>query len=143
MEFPARFQAEPDGGYCVTFRDIPEAITQGDTLEEAREMARDALLTAMDFYFDDQRQVPAPSAAEDGEELVGLPASAAAKVLLLNAMLARNVRPVDLARAMKVTPQEVTRITDLHHTTKIDKLQDALEAMGMRLVLQTKSKHAA
>lgn len=139
MEFPARFQAEPDGGYSVTFRDIPEAITQGDTLEEAREMARDALLTAMDFYFDDQRQVPAPSGLQDGEELVGLPASAAAKVLLLNAMLARNVRPVDLARAMKVTPQEVTRITDLHHTTKIDKLQDALEALGMRLELQTRA----
>lgn len=139
MEFPARFQPEPDGGYSVTFRDIPEAITQGDTLEEAREMARDALLTAMDFYFDDQRQVPAPSAPQAGEELVGLPASAAAKVLLLNAMLARNVRPADLARAMKVTPQEVTRITDLHHTTKIDRLQDALEAIGMRLELQARA----
>lgn len=32
--------------------------------EEALAMAADALTTAMDFYFDDRRPVPAPSAQE-------------------------------------------------------------------------------
>jgi antitoxin HicB len=35
--------------YCVTIRDIPEAITQGETEEEALSMAAAALLSAMDF----------------------------------------------------------------------------------------------
>ena len=48
QRYPAKFDPD-DGGFVVSFRDIPEALTQGDTIEEAREAARDALLTAMDF----------------------------------------------------------------------------------------------
>lgn len=134
LQYPAQF--EPDGeGYVVTFRDIPEAITQGDSLAEAESMAADALLTSMDFYFDDKRAVPLPSKARKGEHLVSLPASASAKVLLLNELLAQGVRPAELARRMGTTAQEVNRVIDLHHTTKIDTLAAALAALGKRLTL--------
>jgi antitoxin HicB len=55
-------------------------------------MGADALLTAMDFYFEDRRPVPPPSALADGERLIELPLSASAKVLLLNEMLEQKVR---------------------------------------------------
>lgn len=135
QRYPAKFDPD-DGGFVVTFRDIPEAITQGDTIEEAREAARDALLTAMDFYFEDGRAVPAPSKAQAHEELVDLPLSAVAKILLLNEMVASKTRPADLARAMGVTRQEVTRLTDLEHTTKVDTLEQAFAALGKRLDLR-------
>ncbi|ASW00117.1 type II toxin-antitoxin system HicB family antitoxin [Paraburkholderia aromaticivorans] len=132
LSYPAVF--EPDsGGFVVTFRDIPEAITQGDSLEEARSMAADALLTAMDFYFEDKRPVPAPSKAKKGEELVALPASASAKILLLNEMLAQKVTPSELARRLDTRPQDVNRIVNLEHTTKIDTIAEALAALGKRL----------
>ena len=135
LQYPAHF--EPDGdSFVVTFRDIPEAITQGGNESEALAMAADALLTAMDFYFEDRRAVPAPSPAEPGERLVSLPASVSAKVLLLNEVVASGVRPADLARRMGVTPQEVTRVLDLHHTTKIDTLAAGLAALGKRLELR-------
>lgn len=134
LSYPARFEADGDG-YVVTFRDIPEAITQGDTLEEARSMAADALLTALDFYFEDRRAVPAASRARKGEELVSLPASVSAKVLLLNEMAAQGVKPADLARRLKTSPQAVNRIVDLRHATKIDAIGDALKAMGRELEL--------
>jgi antitoxin HicB len=133
--YPAKFAPDADGGFVVTFRDIPEAITQADTLKEAREAARDALITAMDFYVEDRRVVPQPSKAKKGEELVELPPSVAAKVLLLNTMIEGRTRPVDLARAMRTKPQEVNRLMDLHHTTKIDTLADAFKAMGRSLEL--------
>jgi len=135
MQYPAKFAAEDGGGYSVTFRDIPEAITQGETIEEARAMAVDALVTAMDFYLEDGRRVPGASAAKRGEELVSLPASVVSKVLLLNAMVDKRMRPADLARAMGVKPQEVNRITNLHHATKIDTLEQAFKAMGLQLQL--------
>jgi antitoxin HicB len=136
MQYPARFEHDESGGYTVTFRDIPEAITQGDDLEEARAAAADALLTAMDFYIEDERAVPAPSAARRGEELVSLPPSAWAKVQLLNVMVDEKVRPADLARKLHTTRQEVNRIIDLHHTTKIDTIAEAVAALGRRLVVQ-------
>ena len=73
---------EADGGFVVTFDDIPEAITQGDTEGEALAAAKDALESALDFYFEDKRAVPAPSKAKRGQNVIELPASLSAKVLL-------------------------------------------------------------
>ncbi|MGB3069385.1 MAG: type II toxin-antitoxin system HicB family antitoxin [Ottowia sp.] len=134
-KYPARFDPADEGGYTVTFRDIPEAITQGDTLEEAEAMARDALITSMDFYFEDGRAVPAPSKALKGERLVSLPLSVGAKVALLNARLESGAKPADVARKTGLKPQEMTRVFDLKHATKIDTIAAALDAMGYELAL--------
>ncbi len=134
LSFPARIT--PDGpGFMVTFPDIPEAITCGDTYEEALDMGADALATAMDFYFEDKRPVPQPSRLKRGQVLIHLPPSIGAKVLLLNEMLAQGTRSVELARRMNVRPQEVNRLTDLKHPTKIDTIAVALRALGKRLEL--------
>lgn len=133
LRYPARFKPAEEGGFVVTFRDIPEAITQGDSIEEARAMAADALLTAMDFYFEDRRPVPAPSKAKRGEELVTLPATVSAKTLLLNEMIEQGVTPSELARRLGTSPQTVNRIVDIHHATKIDTIAEAVEALGRRL----------
>ncbi|WP_374359371.1 type II toxin-antitoxin system HicB family antitoxin [Pseudoduganella danionis] len=134
MKYPASFKKE-DGGITVTFRDIPEAITQGDNEADALFMAKDALLESMSVYFDEKRTVPPPSAAKRGERLIPLPASVAAKVLLLNEMLAQEVIAAELARRMDTTRQEVNRLIDLSHTTKIDRIEDAMAALGKQLEL--------
>ncbi|AXF86754.1 Antitoxin HicB [Ephemeroptericola cinctiostellae] len=126
---------EDTGGYVVTFPDIPEAMTQGDTLAEALEMAQDVLLSAMDFYFEDKRAVPMPSKAKSGQYTVALPMSAWAKVLLLNEVCAQQLRPIDVAHLMGTRPQYVNRILDLHHNTKIDTVAAALKAIGKDLTL--------
>jgi antitoxin HicB len=84
MKYPANFEATPTGGYVVTFRDVPEAITQGDGEKDALDMAEDALVCAMDFYFEDNREIPMPSAALPGERMVELQAEVAAKVRVHN-----------------------------------------------------------
>jgi antitoxin HicB len=134
MFYPARLAWDEEGkAYCVTFRDIPEAITQGATEEEALFMAADALLLAMDFYFEDRRRVPPPSVAQEGECVVALPMSAWVKVLLLNEMIDKSISNSDLARRLHTRPQEVQRIVDLGHTTKIDTLAKAFSALGKKL----------
>lgn len=135
MRYPAHFEPATEGGFVVTFRDIPEAITQGDTEAEAMSMAEDVLVSSMDFYFEDRRPVPPPSAPEQGEHLVELPPSIWAKVLLLNEQLAQGVSNAELARRLGSRPQEVQRITDLSHATKIDTIAKALRAMGKELTM--------
>lgn len=81
MQYPARFEPDHEaGGYVVTFRDIPEAITQGDDEAEAMAMAEDVLMSSMDFYLDDKRPVPPPSALQTGERMVTLSASVAIRI---------------------------------------------------------------
>jgi len=137
LAYPAKLAPDKKtGGYVVTFPDIPEAITQGDTVGEALEMAQDALETALDFYFDDRRAVPAPSKAKHGERLVSLPVSVEAKVLLLNEMIRQQVRPAELARRMRTTPQAVNRLVNLRYVSKIDGIAGAMAALGKSLEIR-------
>lgn len=134
MRYPVRLQ--PDGdGWLATFADIPEALTSAPTREEALDMARDALITAMDFYFDEKKAVPLPSRPKAGQDVVELPASLCAKILLLNEMVNQKVRPAELAKRLGTSSQDVNRLVNLHHATKVDAINAALSAMGKRLEL--------
>lgn len=130
MRYPIKFEHD-ETGWCISFPDIPEALTGGETKEGALSLAQDALVTAFDFYFEDQRAVPMPSA--DGDDFVDVPASVAAKVLLLNTMIATGTTQAELARRLGTRPQDVSRIVTLAHTTKIDTIEAALKVLGKRL----------
>ncbi len=126
--------AKDGNTYMASFPDIPEALTCGDTIEEALVEAQAALITAFEFYFEDQRPVPMPSAGVS-EYAVDVPLSIWVKVLLLNTMLEQKITQTELAARMGTRKQELQRITNLHHATKIDTLDSAMAAMGKRLVI--------
>jgi antitoxin HicB len=78
--YPALLTAdEKDGGFVVTFRDLPEAITQGNSLEEALNEASDCLEEAIALRIDDKLEIPQPSPPENQEYLVAVPAQTALK----------------------------------------------------------------
>ena len=136
FRYPAFVTSNGEGGSSIAFRDIPEAISEAWPDEDILEVATDALITAIDFYIEDQRKLPEPSEQKDGEIMVELPISIACKVTLLNCMVENNIRPVDLAKKMGTTPQTVNRILNLRHNTKIDTLGNAFKALGKELVLR-------
>jgi antitoxin HicB len=45
--YPATLTPDPDGGFTITFRDVPEAITEGYSREEAVLRAEDGLESAL------------------------------------------------------------------------------------------------
>lgn len=55
---PLTFTPQPEGGYTVTSSVLPELITEGDTLTEAQENARDALAAVVELYADTGRTLP-------------------------------------------------------------------------------------
>ena len=62
ITYPAKFVKAAEGGYIVEFIDIPSCITEGDTLEEAKKMAKEAL-SAMLYSLDSRSMtIPEPSA---------------------------------------------------------------------------------
>lgn len=63
---------EFSGGFIVTFRDVPEAITQGDNLLDAIEMAQDALALSVEFYKERGDNYPTPSAPQTGDVMIGV-----------------------------------------------------------------------
>jgi antitoxin HicB len=81
LNYPAIIKRDGNQ-WMASFPDIPEALTSGETREEALVMARDALIPALDFYFEDKRDVPRPSKTKRGQVPIELPLSVAAKVLM-------------------------------------------------------------
>lgn len=58
--FTAVFEPAVEGGYVVTLPAIPGLVTEGDTLEEARAMAADALQGYLEILQEDDRPPPRP-----------------------------------------------------------------------------------
>lgn len=62
------------------------------------------------------------------------------KSLLLNTMEQQGITKAELSRRMKLPPQEITRITDLGHPTKVDTLALAFKVLGKRLTFTLESQ---
>lgn len=64
--YPAVFHKEGDG-YWVSFPDVPEALTEGDNMQEAYKMAVDCLGLALKVKIDENVPLPTPSVFENIE----------------------------------------------------------------------------
>jgi antitoxin HicB len=133
--YPANLTSDPDGGFTVTFRDVPEAITEGDSREEALLRAEDALESALAMYVAAKEPLPAPSPATPDEVLVPLSALGMAKAALYDAMRDQNVGRAELARRLRWHLPQVNRVLDLRHASKMEQIETALAALGLRLIV--------
>lgn len=59
--YPAVFHIAEEGGYWVTFPDFPECLTQGENMQEAYDMAIDALGLILTDDINDHKELPEPS----------------------------------------------------------------------------------
>lgn len=63
--YPAIFHKAEEGGYWISFPDIPECLTEGDTMEQAYKMAVDALGLAISSRYQQKETIPTPSEPEN------------------------------------------------------------------------------
>jgi antitoxin HicB len=124
---------EVDGGFVVTFPGLPEAITQGDSVEECLEEAEGALEAAVASRIMDGEDIPMPSERQEGQTLVTLPGTMALKAALYLAMKERGTSKTALARTLQVDEKQVRRMLDPHYGTKLPKLERALKALGKKV----------
>lgn len=57
----ALLHPEEDGGYSVSFPDFPGCASQGETLDEAAEMAQEALEGHVECLLEDGQPLPTPT----------------------------------------------------------------------------------
>ena len=99
--YPARFErGDTPGVLVVTFRDLPEAITQGKGLKDANWQAADCLEEAIAGRIARRGEIPTASSAARGERLIPLPAAMAAKAALYLAIGEAGITNVQLARKL-------------------------------------------
>ena len=135
--YRATFTADPEGGYLVTFADVPEAITQGDDLADALASGREALGLALRGVLADGRDLPQPSASEG--VAVAVEPETALKLAVILAFREANISKTELARRLGKGETEARRILDADHGTKAGLLTEALRALGRDVVISVRA----
>ncbi len=62
--YPAVFHTAEEGGFWVSFPDIPECLTQGDDMQQAYEMSVEALGLSITTMEEAGEKIPEPSTPE-------------------------------------------------------------------------------
>lgn len=133
IAYPYTATLDDSGAYFVQFRDIEEAFTEGETLEEAAFNAAEVLSGILAYRLENNQDVPESSALHPGEFLA-MPGVEVQSALLLRK--ARAGRPLsELANAMQTSWPAVQRLENPHHWPTLKQLDKAARALGKRLVL--------
>ncbi|MBI4833020.1 MAG: type II toxin-antitoxin system HicB family antitoxin [Candidatus Lindowbacteria bacterium] len=56
--FTVLYEPQPEGGYTVLVPVLPGCVSQGDTLEEARKMIREAIELYIEVLLEDGKPIP-------------------------------------------------------------------------------------
>jgi antitoxin HicB len=140
FSYPVTLKPDKSGGYVVTFRDVPEAITQGDDLDDALEQAADALDEAMAGRMRLGEAIPAASKPGKTSPAIPLPAATALKVALYQLILESKHSNVGLAAQLGCDEKEVRRLLDPDHPSKVPRIEQALAALGKKVVVSIRDK---
>ncbi len=134
--YAAKITPDEDDDLVVTFRDLPEAITDGRDRADALFQGADALEEAIAGRIATGGEIPTPTKPRKGEVLVHLPPVMAAKAALYEAMRSVGMTKTRLAIELGCDEKEVRRLLDPKHASKIGRIQEALTALHLTIEIR-------
>jgi len=139
IHYPALFEPDANkGGFVVTFPDFEWGVTQGETEAEAFDMAEDALVCILEETIRQRKDLPKPSKLRGKKyREIAVPALADAKIQIYEAMRAGRIQKAELARRMGIPRQQIERLLDLQHSSRLEQIEAAFRALNKRLVVST------
>lgn len=132
--YPAIFDYDKSSKrYTVSFPDLPEAITEGETLEEAFFNASEVLTLTLESRIDEGIEIPMPSHNSKGAKLITPTARAQAALLMRWAKGEHTT--AEIARALNTSWPAVARLEDPRHWPNLRQLERAAAGIGQTLVI--------
>ena len=126
-------ERQENGWWLVRFPKIPEALTEGETRDEAHANAMDCLITVLEGYMKAGRPIPRPSAPSPGRDRAALLSLVAAKLAVYETMRNRGWSKVRLAKEAGVAENSLRRLLDLRHRSQMGVIDAALAKMNAEL----------
>jgi len=135
MAFGYRYtlKRQENGWWLVRFPGIPEALTEGETEAEARASAVDCAITALAGYMKAGKPLPREGAGHSGPDRAVLPSLVTAKLAVYETMRAGGWSKVKLAKKLGMSENSVRRLLDLHHSSHMWIIDEALAKMNAEL----------
>ncbi len=82
--FPAKIIRDKSGMFFVRFMDLEEAVTEGETLEEALFNAREVLTLTLESRMEEGMEIPFPREVSEGNIYLIAPAAIILAVLSIS-----------------------------------------------------------
>lgn len=133
FSYPVTLTAQEEGGYLVRFPDLPEAITQGESVEDSLREAVDCLQEAIVNRLGNKLNIPEPSPIKENQYIVTLSAIFTAKIALYIAMNENKISKTALAKKLQCDEKEVRRLLDPYCNSKFSRIEKALNALGKKI----------
>jgi len=134
LQYPAVLKKDDNGTWLVTFPDFDDAVTFGDTREEALAHAVDALETVIISRMTHKLDVPTPSPGR-GKPVVSITPLTAAKALLYKELREQNISIRQLAQKLKCEYPVAHRLLDVSRKTQVNEIARALQVLGKRVII--------
>ena len=128
--YPVKLTKDDNSTILVTSPDFPELTTFGEDRDDALARAIDAFDEAIAARIAHREDIPRPS---NGKVCVTLRSLTAVKTILYQGMRDQGIGKADLARRLNWHLPQVDRVLDIQHNSRLDQMDAALGAIGLRL----------
>jgi antitoxin HicB len=137
MAFGYRYKLErqSNGWWLVRFPGIPEALTEGETEDEARRNAVDCVIAALEGYMKAGKALPRQGAGHSGADRAVLPSLVTAKLAVYETLRARGWSKLRLSKELGMPENSVRRLLDLRHSSHMWIIDEALSKMNSELAI--------
>lgn len=137
--YPAIFiYDENEKRYTVSFPDLAEAITEGETYEETCFNAAEVLTLTLEARADENIDIPQPSTIKKAELIAP---SAKVQAALLMRWAKGDHTTAEVARLLNTSWPAIARLEDPHHWPNLRQLERAANAIGQRLIITLEPVH--
>lgn len=134
--YPATITFDKDDNrYFVEFPDIPEAITEGESLEEAIFNAQEALTLSIEGRLDEGTEIPAPSVCNEEKKLISPSVRAQAALLVRWAKSRGEHTTSDIARNLNTSWPAASRLENPKHWPSLRQLEKVANVLGQQLII--------
>lgn len=132
--YPAIFEYDKsEKRYTVYFPDLPEAITEGSTLEETLFNASEVLTLTLEGRIDEGMEIPKPKRAKKSAKWIA-PNARTQAALLMRWAKGKHTN-AEIARALNTSWPAIARLENPRHWPNLRQLERAAAAVGQRLVI--------
>lgn len=131
---------EETNSYEISFADFPEIQGVAYCEEDIELEASETLMTGLADFISSRTPIPAPTSTEVDAITVHLPILSCLKIALHNAIIETDTRKADLARKLNLNSQQVDRLLDIEHASKVDALEQALYLLGYNIKVSIEKK---
>lgn len=136
LGFVIDLKAEDNGAYTATSPSFPELSAQANNELDATANLKKAVEKRLLVMLKEKKIIPVPTKVNKNRPSITFPVLIVAKIYLANTMIEKRIQKTELAKRLGCHMQQVDRLLDLCHASKIERVEEALKVLGRGLELR-------